>query len=130
MILVGDDLTRKIQPICDGSADDAGRGAGTVYLDPKVAGSLLRDAARDRAGITLNPGQEAAGILPLASSDRIIAVLGVAGAGKSSMLSPAAELVGKSGSLCRPRGPEYAGADAPARDRHRVDDSRAVPEGA
>jgi conjugative relaxase-like TrwC/TraI family protein len=76
---------------------DAGRGAGTVYLDSKVAGSLLRDAARTSAGITLNPGQAASGILLLASSDRIIAIQGVAGAGKSSMLAPAAALVEKSG---------------------------------
>lgn len=45
----------------------------------------------------LNPGQEAAGVLLLSSTDRIIAVQGVAGAGKSSMLAPAARLIEESG---------------------------------
>lgn len=72
---------------------DAGRGSGRVYLAPESALQVLRAAARERAGLTLNPGQGAAGVMLLASSDRIVAVQGVAGAGKSSVLAPAAELI-------------------------------------
>ncbi len=79
------------------SAVDAGRGAGTSFVAASGAGAALRDRARSDAGIELNPGQEAAGVLLLSSTDRIIAVQGVAGAGKSSMLAPAARLIEQSG---------------------------------
>ena len=79
------------------SAVDAGRGAGTSFLPLGDAGAALRDKAQSSSGIVLNPGQEAAGILLLSSTDRIIAVQGVAGAGKSSMLAPAARLLEESG---------------------------------
>lgn len=78
---------------------EAGRGQGTVYLPAKVAGGLLADRARVDAGITLNPGQTTAGALLLASTDRIVAVQGVAGAGKSSMLAPAARLIEQGGGI-------------------------------
>lgn len=76
---------------------DAGRGSGRAYLRAESAVPALRTATRERAGLTLNPGQVAAGVLLLASSDRIVAVQGVAGAGKSSVLAPAAELIRASG---------------------------------
>lgn len=79
------------------SAVDAGRGAGTSFLAVSAAGAALRDTAKSDAGIELNAGQEAAGILLLSSTDRIIAVQGVAGAGKSSMLAPTARLIEQSG---------------------------------
>ena len=44
-------------------------------------------------GLTLNAGQATAGALLLASPDRIVAVQGVAGAGKSTMLTPVATLI-------------------------------------
>ena len=79
------------------SAVDAGRGAGASFLPLGDAGATLRDNAQTNSGIMLNPGQEAAGVLLLSSTDRIIAVQGVAGAGKSSMLAPAARLIEESG---------------------------------
>lgn len=79
------------------SAVDAGRGVGTSFLPLGSAGAALRDKAQSSSGIVLNPGQEAAGVLLLSSTDRIIAVQGVAGAGKSSMLAPAAKLIKESG---------------------------------
>jgi conjugative relaxase-like TrwC/TraI family protein len=79
------------------SAVDAGRGAGASFLPLGDAGATLRDKAQSNSGIMLNPGQEAAGVLLLSSTDRIIAVQGVAGAGKSSMLAPAARLIEQSG---------------------------------
>lgn len=79
------------------SAVDAGRGAGISFLPFGSVGAALRDKAQSISGIVLNPGQEAAGVLLLSSTDRIIAVQGVAGAGKSSMLAPAARLIEESG---------------------------------
>jgi conjugative relaxase-like TrwC/TraI family protein len=75
------------------AAVEAGRGHGVPFIAPAVAGERLQDAAKEKSGIRLNPGQEAAGRLLLSSGDRIIAIQGVAGAGKSSMLAPAAELI-------------------------------------
>lgn len=79
------------------SAVDAGCGAGASFLPLGDAGATLRDKAQSNSGIMLNPGQEAAGVLLLSSTDRIIAVQGVAGAGKSSMLAPAARLIEERG---------------------------------
>lgn len=79
------------------SAVDTGRGAGTSFLPVGGAGAALREKAQSSSGIVLNPGQEAAGVLLLSSTDRIIAVQGIAGAGKSSMLAPAARLIEESG---------------------------------
>jgi conjugative relaxase-like TrwC/TraI family protein len=72
---------------------EAGRGAVVPLMEGEQAGERLQARARADAGFALNPGQEAAARLVLASNDRIIAIQGVAGAGKSTMLRPlAAEL--------------------------------------
>ncbi|NRD91055.1 hypothetical protein C8024_18780 [Sphingopyxis sp. BSNA05] len=47
--------------------------------------------------MTLNEGQESAGRMILSSSNRIIAVQGIAGAGKSSLLKPVSQLFGENG---------------------------------
>jgi conjugative relaxase-like TrwC/TraI family protein len=70
---------------------EAGRGKGDRVIDsPQAAGERLQVAAMagltEKGGFALNPGQEAAGRLVLAGTDRIVAVQGVAGAGKSSAL--------------------------------------------
>jgi hypothetical protein len=66
--------------------------AEPIIGSPELAGERLRAAALARQGFALNPGQEGAGRLLLASSDRIVAVQGVAGAGKSSALAAAADV--------------------------------------
>lgn len=72
---------------------DQGRGATTPILEGlKAAGERLQAQAMQSQGFTLNQGQEAAGRLLLASHDRIVTVQGVAGAGKSSVLAPVAEI--------------------------------------
>ena len=76
---------------------DNGRGAGRAYLDPAEAGAMLAKVADERSGLKLNPGQSAAGIMLLSSPDRIVAIQGVAGAGKSSVLAPAAEIIARTG---------------------------------
>ena len=76
---------------------DAGRGAGRSYVPQEQALDRLAAAAEARSRIVLNPGQAAAGAMLLASSTRIVAIQGVAGAGKSSMLAPAAEIIRQSG---------------------------------
>lgn len=75
------------------SGVDIGHGAGRAFVSADGAPSLLAEAARERSGITLNPGQSAAGLMLLASPDRIVAIQGVAGAGKSSVLAPVAEII-------------------------------------
>jgi hypothetical protein len=70
---------------------ETGRGKGDRVIDrPQTAGERLQAAAKaglmGKGGFALNPGQEAAGRLVLAGTDRIVAVQGVAGAGKSSAL--------------------------------------------
>jgi conjugative relaxase-like TrwC/TraI family protein len=68
-----------------------GRGQGApVIATSEQAGARLQAAARETLGHPLNMGQEAAGRLLLASPDRIVAVQGVAGAGKSSALGAVA----------------------------------------
>ena len=47
--------------------------------------------------MTLNQGQEAAGRLLLGSSNRIVAIQGVAGAGKSTVLQPVADILREEG---------------------------------
>ena len=52
----------------------------------------------------------------------------IAGAGKSTVLRPVAEVLREEGrSRARPRRPEHAGPDARARHRHPLDDRRALP---
>ena len=76
---------------------DAGRGQGRPILEPEAAGKQLQAIAKDKYAMTLNQGQEQAGKLILSSSDRIVAVQGIAGAGKSSLLKPAAALLRQQG---------------------------------
>jgi ATP-dependent exoDNAse (exonuclease V) alpha subunit len=76
---------------------EGGRGQGRSFVPAEKAPELLQMEAATSSGFSLNPGQLSAGAMLLASSDRIIAIQGVAGAGKSSMLSPAARLIEQSG---------------------------------
>jgi conjugative relaxase-like TrwC/TraI family protein len=80
----------------------AGRGRGDRVIDsPEAAGERLQAAAiagaMGKKGFALNPGQEAAGRLLLAGTDRIVAVQGVAGAGKSSALGAVATVAREEG---------------------------------
>ena len=76
---------------------DVGRGASSALMDGPEAGARLQTRALAQAGFALNAGQEAAARLVLASGDRIIAIQGVAGAGKTSMLRPLAAELGAEG---------------------------------
>lgn len=71
---------------------DGGRGAVAPVLSADLAADSLQAFAAERSGFALNAGQEAAGRMMFASADRIVAIQGVAGAGKSSVLAPAARL--------------------------------------
>ncbi|WP_430427670.1 MobF family relaxase [Parasphingorhabdus sp.] len=74
---------------------EAGRGKTEALMSPDAASEQLQAVAGLNFGMTLNPGQEAAGRLILSSSNRIIAVQGIAGAGKSSLLKPVSQLLGE-----------------------------------
>lgn len=80
--------------------DQVERGRGTeapIVVGRDAAGERVQAKAQELRGFTLNPGQEGAARLLLASEDRIVNVQGVAGAGKSSVLQPVAAIAGEEG---------------------------------
>ncbi|QWC57772.1 conjugative relaxase [Erythrobacter sp. 3-20A1M] len=79
------------------AAVECGRGHGTAVVEADVAGGRLQALSQLKYGLTLNPGQEGAGRLLLASHNRIVAIQGVAGAGKSTVLKPVADILREEG---------------------------------
>jgi conjugative relaxase-like TrwC/TraI family protein len=79
------------------AAVETGRGHGTAVVAADVAGERLQALSQLKYGLTLNPGQEGAGRLLLASHNRIVAIQGVAGAGKSTVLKPVADILREEG---------------------------------
>lgn len=75
------------------AAVETGRGHGTAVVEADVSGERLQALSQLKYGLTLNPGQEGAGRLLLASHNRIVAIQGVAGAGKSTVLKPVADIL-------------------------------------
>lgn len=71
----------------------AGLGASAPLLADREAAPRLQEAARELGLKRLNPGQEAAGVRILTSSNRVELVQGGAGVGKSASLAPVARLV-------------------------------------
>jgi len=69
---------------------DAGKGRVAPLVNPERALAVLRGAAGERS---LNDGQLAAASSIIASSNRIVAVQGIAGAGKSTMLAAVANVL-------------------------------------
>lgn len=76
---------------------EKGKGAAPSIVPAGEAGPLLQASANLSFGMTLNAGQEAAGRMILSSTNRVVAVHGVAGAGKSSLLRPTAQILGEHG---------------------------------
>jgi len=76
---------------------EQGRGAAPAILPAEEAGQRVQAVAALNHGLTLNAGQEAAARLILSSQNRIIAVQGVAGAGKSSVLKAVAQVLADEG---------------------------------
>lgn len=79
------------------AAIESGRGQGTAVVEADVAGERLQALSQLKYGLTLNPGQEGAGRLLLASHNRIVAIQGVAGAGKTTVLKPVADILREEG---------------------------------
>jgi conjugative relaxase-like TrwC/TraI family protein len=79
------------------AAVDAGRDVAGPVLERRSAEDRLRAVAAINFGIELNAGQEAAGRLILTSTHRTVAIQGVAGAGKSSVLKPVAQILAEEG---------------------------------
>ena len=79
----------------------AEKAAGDAQVEPVVAaleaGALAQTAARDAGLRRLSPRQQAAAELLLLSRDRVVAVQGVAGAGKSAVLAPVAAVAREQG---------------------------------
>ena len=72
--------------------------AGRGTIKPVVAPSFAADVLQDVAGMQeLNAGQLAAASSIVSSTDRIIAVQGIAGSGKSTMLGTAARVLENNG---------------------------------
>jgi len=76
---------------------DQGRGAVSPILDRPDAAQRVQAVAALNHGISLNEGQENAASLVLSSRDRIVAIQGIAGAGKSSVMKPVAQLLREEG---------------------------------
>lgn len=76
---------------------EQGRGRGVAIVEPADVGVRLQALSQLKYGMTLNQGQEAAGRLLLSSSNRIVAIQGVAGAGKSTVLKPVADILREEG---------------------------------
>ena len=76
---------------------EAGRNAVPPILGSDEAAQRVAAVAALNHGIQLNSGQEAAARLILSSAHRVIAIQGVAGAGKSSLLKPVSQLLGEEG---------------------------------
>ncbi|MFB0611754.1 MobF family relaxase [Aurantiacibacter poecillastricola] len=75
----------------------AGKGASSSAVEPGSATDRVQTAAMAGQGFRLNAGQLGAAKLILTSEDRTIAVQGIAGAGKSSVLKPVAEVLRSEG---------------------------------
>lgn len=79
------------------AAVESGRGAAPAIVAAEVAGERLQALSQLRYGMTLNAGQEGAGRLLLGSHNRIVAIQGIAGAGKSTVLKPVADILREEG---------------------------------
>lgn len=79
------------------AAVETGRGVAPAIVAPEVAGERLQALAQLKYGMTLNAGQEGAGRLLLGSHNRIVAIQGIAGAGKSTVLKPVADILREEG---------------------------------
>jgi conjugative relaxase-like TrwC/TraI family protein len=73
---------------------DAGRDIGQPIMAADVAATRLQDKAGERP---LGQEQLDAGILALSSSDRVVVIQGVAGAGKTTLISAIAAALGEDG---------------------------------
>ena len=76
---------------------ESGRGTAPAIVPSEVAGERLQALSQLKYGMTLNPGQENAGRLLLGSHNRIVAIQGIAGAGKSTVLKPVADILREEG---------------------------------
>lgn len=79
------------------AAVESGRSAAPEIVPSEVAGERLQALSQLRYGLTLNAGQEGAGRLLLGSRNRIVAIQGIAGAGKSTVLKPVADILREEG---------------------------------
>jgi len=70
------------------AAVEAGQGRSAPIVPAVDAAPRAQEAARELNLRRLNPGQEAAAVLVLSSSDRVVNVQGGAGRGKSAALAP------------------------------------------
>lgn len=76
------------------AAIDLGRGHGTVIVPTDRAAVALAEVSSDRP---LSDEQLKAGTLALSSADRVVVIQGVAGAGKTSLISAMAEVAAGEG---------------------------------
>ncbi|WCT75871.1 MobF family relaxase (plasmid) [Sphingomonas naphthae] len=67
---------------------EAGRGQAVSIVSPGDAVSAAQEAARELGLRPLNPGQQAAAVLILSSTDRVVNIQGGPGRGKSAALAP------------------------------------------
>ena len=70
------------------TAVEAGQGRSAPIVPAVAAAARAQEAARELNLHRLNPGQEAAAVLMLSSSDRVVNVQGGSGRGKSTAMAP------------------------------------------
>jgi conjugative relaxase-like TrwC/TraI family protein len=100
-LVAGKDTDRGMVTIADAlaleqriiNAVDEGRNRIAPIVAPDIAGERLQALSELKYGMTLNHGHEGAGRLILSSHNRIIAIQGIAGAGKSTVLKPVADIL-------------------------------------
>lgn len=83
------------------------KGKGTV--SPIVAAADAPERLQAASKVTLNAGQIAAGAMIVSSRDRIVAVQGIAGAGKSTMLQAVVEVAHAAANVARAEGHNVLG---------------------
>jgi conjugative relaxase-like TrwC/TraI family protein len=76
---------------------ERGKGRGAPLLGAAEARAMAQEEARTLDLRRLNPAQEGAAALILSSPDRVVAVQGVSGAGKSAVLAPVAAIAKEQG---------------------------------
>lgn len=76
---------------------EAGRGKRTPLMSAALAGERVQAVSLEKYNIRLNPGQESAARQMLSTRDRMFAIQGVAGAGKTTVLKPVDEVLKEHG---------------------------------
>ena len=91
---------------------EAGKGKSTPAYDKIGAISRLKQPGRETSDLTLNAGQVSAALLVLSSKDRVLAIQGAAGVGKTTLMRTVNEALADKGVFSVGLGPTHAAVDS------------------